>query len=54
MKFETEDREFANILRSLEQFVQTVKGLKSDKLEQLEFKFEKNIGIQKHALKFRK
>ena len=54
MKFETEDREFANILRSLEQFVRTVKGLKSDKLEQLEFKFEKNIGIQKHALKVRK
>ena len=27
LKFETEDREFANILRSLEQFIQTVKGL---------------------------
>ena len=28
MKFETEDREFAKILRSLEQFIQTVKGKK--------------------------
>ena len=26
LKFEAEGREFANILRSLEQFVQTVKG----------------------------
>ena len=26
LKFEAEDREFAKILRSLEQFVQTVKG----------------------------
>ena len=26
LKFETEGREFAKILRSLEQFVQTVKG----------------------------
>ena len=26
LKFEAEDREFANILGSLEQFVQTVKG----------------------------
>ena len=26
LKFEFEGREFANILRSLEQFVQTVKG----------------------------
>ena len=54
------------ILRSLEQFVRTVKGqnnfwqqnafltcswrfLISNKLEQLEFKLEKNIGIYKHA-----
>ena len=26
LKFEAEDREFAKILRSLEQFIQTVKG----------------------------
>ena len=26
LKFEVEGREFANILRSLEQFIQTVKG----------------------------
>ena len=26
LKFEAEGREFANILRSLEQFIQTVKG----------------------------
>ena len=26
LKFEVEDREFANFLRSLEQFIQTVKG----------------------------
>ena len=26
LKFDAEDREFANILRSLEQFIQTVKG----------------------------
>ena len=46
LKFEAEGREFA---RSLEQFIQTVKGhnnflfLISNKLEQLEFKLEKNI-----------
>ena len=62
LKFEDEGREFAKILRSLEQFVRTVKGqnnfwqqndfltcswrfLKCKKLEQLEFKLEKNIGI---------
>ena len=61
-----ECREFAKVLRSLEQFIQTVKGQKmfwkqnsfftcfwrflgSNKLEQLEFKMEKNIGIEKHA-----
>ena len=62
---------FSNFLRSLEQFVQTMKGqnniwwqnafltcfwrfLISNKLEQLEFKLEKIIGIQKHAGKVRK
>ena len=53
MKFEAEGRELAKILRSQEQFIQTVKGqnnfwgkntyswrfLISNKLEQLEFKF---------------
>ena len=62
LKFEAEGREFAKILRSLEQFIQTVKGqnnfwlqnvfltcswrlLISNRLEQLEFKLEKIIGI---------
>ena len=62
---------FSNFLRSLEQFVQTMKGqnniwwqnafltcfwrfLISNKLEQLEFKLEKIIGILKLAGKFRK
>ena len=62
LKFKAEGREFAKILRSLEQFVQTVKGqnnlwlqnafstcswrfLRYNKLEQLESKLEKNIGI---------
>ena len=50
-KFEVEGREFAKFLRSLEKFIQTVKGqnnfwfLISNKLEQLEFKLEKIIGI---------
>ena len=40
--------------QTLEQFIQTVKGQKkrflvSNKLEQLEFKLEENIGIKKHA-----
>ena len=50
----------AKILRSLEQFIQTVKGQNNfwyqnafltcpNKLEQLEFKLEKNIGYQEHA-----
>ena len=55
LKFEVEGGEFAKFLRSLEQFIQTVKGQKnafltfswrfliSNKLEQ--FKLEKNIGI---------
>ena len=71
LKFEAEGRELANFLRSLEQFIQTVKGqnnfwyqkafltcfwrfLISNKLEQLELKLEKNIGIQKSAGKVRK
>ena len=55
LKFETEGREFVKILRSLEQFVQTVTRseqflvteyffdlfLRYNKLEQLEFKLEK-------------
>ena len=58
LKFKAEGREFAKILRSLEQFIQTVKGqiffafltcfwrfLISNKLEQLYFKLEKIIGI---------
>ena len=58
LKFEAEGREFAKFLRSLNQFIQTVKGqnnfvflpcswrfLMSNKLEQLEFKLEKIIGI---------
>ena len=62
LKFEAEGREFAKFLRSLEQFIQTVKVrtifgnrmlfyicswrfVISNKLEQLEFKLEKNIGI---------
>ena len=65
LKFEAEDREFQKLLRSLEQFIQTVhcserseqflvtkcfltcswRFLISTKLEQLDFKLEKNIGI---------
>ena len=62
LKLETEGREFPNILKSQEQFIQTVKGqnnfwqqntfltcswrfLRPNKLDQLEFKLEKNIGI---------
>ena len=54
LKFEAEGREFENILKSLEQFVQTVnvrkifafltcswRFLRYDKLEQLQFKLEK-------------
>ena len=59
---EAEGRKFAKFLRSLEQFIQTVKGqnniwlqnafftcsyrfLISNKLEELEFEWKKNIGI---------
>ena len=62
LKFEAESREFSKSLRSLEQFIQTVKGqnnfweqnafltcswrfLISNKLEQLQFKLERIIGI---------
>ena len=58
LKFETEDREFTKQLRSQEQFILTVQFLKqntgltcsrsflrSNALEQLEFKLEKIIGI---------
>ena len=62
LKFEAEGREFAIFFRSLEQFVQKVKGqinfwwqkvfltcswkfLRYDKLEKLEFKLKKIIGI---------
>ena len=55
LKFETEGQKFAKFLRALEQFIQTVKGLGTErfltcscwrflvskKLEQLEFKLEK-------------
>ena len=44
LKFQAEGREFANFLRYLI----------SNKSEQLEFKLEKIIGIQKHAGKVRK
>ena len=56
LKIEAEGREFSNFLRSLEQFIQTVKGqnnfwyqnacswmfLISNELEQFKFKLEKN------------
>ena len=64
LKFEAEGQECAKFLRSLEQFIQTVKGqnseqllviecffnlflevFRSNKLEQLEFKLQKIIGI---------
>jgi hypothetical protein len=59
LKFEAEGKEFAKNLRSLEQFVWTVKGqkifgnrmlssrkfLRHDRLEQLEFKLEKIIEV---------
>ena len=50
MKFEAEGREFAKFWRSLEQFIQTVKGQnnfwqQNAFLEQLYFKLEKIIGI---------
>jgi len=71
LKFEAAGREFAKVLRSLQQFILTVKGqnnfwkhnafltcswrfLRSNKLEQLEFKLAKIIGIEKHAGKVRK
>ena len=55
LKFEVEGREFATLLWSLEQFIQTVKGqnhflkkntfsekfFRSDRLEKLEFKLKK-------------
>ena len=58
LKFEAEGREFAKFLRSLEQFVRTVKDQNNlnafltsswrffipNNLEQLEYKLEKNIG----------
>ena len=59
LKFKTEGREFAKFLRSLEQFIQTVKGqnkfcfltcswrfLRYNKLAQLEFKLEKLFGFR--------
>ena len=59
LKFKAEGREFAKNLRSLEQFIQTVKGQTEQFLvtecffnlflevilEQLYFKLKKNIGI---------
>ena len=50
LKFEAEDWDFAKNLRSLEQFIQTVKGQNNFwLLYQLEFKLEKNIEIWKHV-----
>ena len=63
LKFEVEGQEFANFLRSLEEFIQTGKVrtiflsqnafltcsrrfLISNKLEQLESKFEKKFGFR--------
>ena len=68
MKFKAEGREFAKILRSLEQFDRTVKGRNNFinrilfftcswmflRYNKLEFKSEKIIGIYKHAGKVRK
>ena len=59
LKFDAESREFSKILSSLEQFIQTESSEHflvtacffnlflevSHKLEQLEFKLERNIGI---------
>ena len=62
LKFEAEGRESAKFVRSLEQFIETVKGqnniwqqnafltcswrfLRSQKIERLQFKLEKIIGI---------
>ena len=51
LKSEAEGREFAKFLRSLEQFIQNAfltrswRFLRSYKLDQLEFKLEKIIGI---------
>ena len=57
LKFEAEGEEFAKILRSLEQLIQTVKGqnnfwkglevFRSNKLEQLKLILGKIIGIEK-------
>ena len=69
LKFEAEGREFANFLRSLEQFIQTAKGqnnfetefltyswwlFRSNKLEQLYCNLQKIIGNQKPTGKIRK
>ena len=67
MKFEAEDQEFAKFLRSLEKIIQTVKGqnknafltcswsfLRSNVLEQFDFKFEKIIVTSKSAGKVKK
>ena len=62
-KFEAEGREFANFMRSLDEFIRTLKGpynfltcswrfLRSNTLEQ--FKLEKIIGIHKLTGKIRK
>ena len=65
LKFEAEGQEFAIFLKSLEQFIQgqnnfweqnafltcSWRFLISNKLEQLEFKLERIIGIEKHAEK---
>ena len=62
LKFEAESQEFAKLLRSVERFIQTVKGqnnvfltcswrfLIPNKLGQLEFKLEKTIGIGRYSM----
>ena len=57
MKFEAEGQEFANFLRSLEIFIQTLNDFitcsnRSNKLEQLEFKLEKLLGFRNMLEKF--
>ena len=68
VKFEAEGREFSKILRSLEQFIQTLTNfwllnvfltrswrlLRGNRLEQLEFKLEKKLGLRNMQEKFEK
>ena len=59
LKFEAEGREFAKYLRSLEQFIQTMRGQnnfweQNAFLKTIIIHIGKIIGIQKHAGKVRK